>query len=61
MFCQAFEIQMMSSTLCPTEGFESSHKSRATEMGPTQADEEQKGKINFIPKIDDGAKLKRRK
>lgn len=26
VFCQAFEIQMMSSTLCPTDGFESFHK-----------------------------------
>lgn len=61
MFCQAFEIQMMSSTLCPTDGFESSHKRRATEMGPTQAEGEKKHKINFLPKIDDGSQLKRRK
>lgn len=61
VFCQAFEIQMMSSTLCPTDGFESSHKRRATEMGPTQAEREQKHKINFSPKIDDSAKAKRRK
>lgn len=58
VFCQAFEIQM-SSTLCPTDSFESSHKRRATEMGPTRAEGEQKGKISFIPKIDDGTKPKR--
>lgn len=50
VFCQAFEIQMMSSTLCPTDGFESSHKSGATEMGPTRAVGEQKREISFIPK-----------
>lgn len=61
VFCQAFEIQMMSSTLCPTDGFESFHKRRATEMGPTQAVGEKKHKINFLPKIDDGFELKRRK
>lgn len=61
VFCQAFEIQMMSSTLCPTDGFESFHKRRATEMGPTQAEGEKKHKINFLPKIDDGFELKRRK
>lgn len=44
VFCQAFEIQMISSTLCPTDGFESSHKKRATEMGPTRAEGEQKSK-----------------
>lgn len=58
-FCQAFEIQMMSSTLCPTDGFESSHERRATEMGPTRAEGEQKGKINFSPKIDDSAEPKK--
>lgn len=61
VLCQAFEIQMMSSTLCPTNGFESSHERKATEMGPTRTEGEQKGKINFIPKIDDRAKPKRRK
>lgn len=58
VFCQAFEIQMMSSTLCPTDGFESSHKRRATEIEVTQAEGKQKGKISVIPKIDDGAEPK---
>ena len=42
VICRAFEIQMMSSTPCPTDGFESSHESRATEMQPTRAGREQK-------------------
>lgn len=50
VFCQAFEIQMMPSTLCPTDGFESSHKRGATETGPTRAEGERKRQNQLHPK-----------
>lgn len=58
VFCQTFEIQMRLPLCVLLTVLKVLMK--ATKMEETQAKAEQRGKISYIPKIDDSAKTKRR-